>query len=266
MPRGRSGSGGGAPAALLDRRPDATRPDGGRRLLSQLAHEVRAPLAAIKSYAEILLTSPPVDPDERREFLRAILEESDRVRQLLDDLNEIDKLEAGAHAFVPAPVDLGEVVERALLALHPLAAAKRVDLAAEPADQPALVGGEPQRLLRAVLALVENAVKFSRIGGRVRVRLVTWSDDRTLSLEVADEGIGVPAAAAGRIFDRFFQASVPPDNLSPRGSGLGLTLVRLVAERHRGSIAYQPRPAGSVFTLRLPLLPPPRGQGAAGSW
>jgi signal transduction histidine kinase len=222
--------------------------------MSLLAHEVRAPLAAIRSYSEILLGCPPEDEAQRREFLKAICEESDRIHRLLGDVSDLERLEARAAPFVPSPCDLVDLVQRAVLAVHPLVARKAIDLASEQVLEPPLVAGEPQYLQRAVSALVENAVKFTPAGGVVRVRIVSWAGAGTASVEVADNGIGVPRAAAARIFEKFYQAAVPPDDLSPRGSGLGLALVKLIAERHGGGIRHQgasPGP-GSVFTLTIP--------------
>jgi signal transduction histidine kinase len=239
------------PAAAPASAAPAAHPDERRRFMSMLAHEVRAPLAAIKSYSDILLGYPPADEESRRSFLKAIADETARIDRLLDDVTEIEKLECGTSPYVPTWCDLGAMVERAALTAHPLATVKKVAIGVETVGEPGLVPGEPQQLQRAVTQLVENAVKFSLPGGKVHARLVAWEGADSVTVEVEDEGIGIPDAARERIYEKFFQASVPPDEVSPRGSGLGLTLVRLIAVRHGGAIAHTARPQGSAFTLTL---------------
>jgi len=224
-----------------------------RRYVSTLAHEVRAPLAAIRNYSDVLLNCPPADEEQRRSFLKAIAEESDRLNRLLDELNLLEKIENDSEPFRPTPADLGDAATTAVLGLHPLAARKRIEVHLDGLDEAPLVWGEPNLIARAATALVENAIKFSLPGGEVKVTLSADFAARTASLTVDDQGIGVSDGMEQRIFEKFAQVAVPPDEISPRGSGIGLTLTRLIAERHAGRVTLVRKERGSVFRLELPL-------------
>ena len=228
---------------------EATAADSERhRVLSDLAHELRTPLAGVRNYGEILLHCPPEDEAQRRQFLTTILAETDHMNRVLSDLVELERLRLGG-APATEPIELRELVARATMAHYPLAGRKSVEVTLEEMA-PGQVYGNGRQLTRAAAALVENAVKFSYPEGTIRVRLS--ADDERFELAIEDHGIGVAEEHRERIFEPFYRADVPPDELSPRGAGLGLALARAIAASHGGAVRYEAREPGSRFVLTIP--------------
>ncbi len=217
------------------------------RYTQAIAHEVKAPLAAIRGAAELLDEEMPAE--QRRRFLANIRGESARIQQLVDRLLELSSLEARKELRRSEPLDTGVLVAEAADAVRGAAAAAGVGVAVETVESRP-VRGERVLLREALVNLLQNAVEFSPAGGTVRVRAGRSPDGRVV-VTVEDEGPGVPDYALPRVFERFY--SLPRPGGAGRSTGLGLALVREIAHLHRGDAALENRPGGGArATLWLP--------------
>ena len=218
-------------------------------VISLVSHEMRTPLTAIQGMTE-LLADYDLDAGRRREMHLAINGEVKRLARMITEYLDITRLESGATVLRPAPLRLEQLLERVLLLLDPVAAQRRIRLARRAdANLPPLVA-DPDLLARAVENLVSNAVKYSPEGTEVTV--TATADAAAVWISVADQGYGIPEQDLNRIFEKFFRVPRAQDAGVP-GTGLGLALVREIAELHGGSVTVASQVnAGSTFSLRIP--------------
>jgi signal transduction histidine kinase/putative methionine-R-sulfoxide reductase with GAF domain len=220
------------------------------RLLSTVSHELRTPLASIKGFATTLLRQDVQwDEDTRREFLSIIDTESDRLSELIGNLLDMSRIEAGELAVEAEPFDLLPLMEETAAGFQIMTRDHRIMLRV-PSHLP-LVMADARRTRQVLRNLVENAVKYSPDGGPVTI--VAEVQLGQVQVSVTDEGIGIEPYQLDRIFERFYQA----DSASTRevgGSGLGLSICRAIVEAHGGKIWVESRPReGSTFYFTLPL-------------
>jgi two-component system phosphate regulon sensor histidine kinase PhoR len=218
--------------------------------VANVSHELKTPLAAIRGYAETLVDGAVDDRATALRFSERILEQCHRLGDLLDDLLTLSRLEGTEPFRALEPVDLREIVAEAVELVAAHAAAKPVELSVEPGP-PLEVEGDPDGLLRLTANLLENAIKYNRPGGEVRVRLA--GRDGQAELEVADTGIGIPASHLPRIFERFYRVDKGRAR-EEGGTGLGLAIVKHVAQAHRGRVEVDSElGVGSTFRVLLPV-------------
>jgi two-component system, OmpR family, sensor kinase len=198
-----------------------------RRFTGDAAHELRTPLAALKTHAEVALTT--ASDERRRRSLQQVVDGVDRASRLVEQLLTLARLDS-AHAVYDIPVDLAEVTLEALEPLSILGRDRHVTLHFDAPPVPALVRGEASTLQALVRNLVENALRHAPLGGVVRVRIAPESGG--IGLEVEDSGAGVPQELRVRIFDRHFRAP----GSSGGAAGLGLSIAQRVVELHGGRI------------------------------
>ncbi|MEJ2208492.1 MAG: ATP-binding protein [Anaerolineae bacterium] len=222
------------------------------QLLSTVSHELRTPLASIKGFATTLLRQD-VEWDEasRREFLSIIDEESDRLSELIGNLLDMSRIEAGELPVEPEPTNLRPIIDETATEFQMMTNRHHIQVDV-PRELP-LVLADPRRARQVLRNLVENAVKYSPDGGEIVISAEPKRD--MLQVSVGDVGIGIDANQLDRIFDRFYQV----DSASTRkvgGSGLGLAISRAIVEAHGGAIWVNSRPGeGSTFYFTLPLAP-----------
>lgn len=227
-----------------------------RRFSADAAHELRTPLTIIKGEIEVALRSSQ-DPAEIRQALTSCLEEVDRLNALMEDLLLMARMEAKALSTPASPVNLAEVVQEAAPALTELAN-RAENHCTVIATTPLWVQGYESLLFRLVFNLAENAIKYTPRGGTIDVTLEQQSSAAVL--QVKDNGPGITAEAQQHIFDRFYRGDPSREG---SGTGLGLALVRSIAELHHGQVTVSSTLGrGSFFRVTLPLLPnrlsPPR--------
>lgn len=225
--------------------------------ISDFSHEFRTPISSLSGFAQ-LLRDEDLSPEERREYADIIVEESERLAGLSERILLLSKMEASAILPNVQKVDLAESLRRAAIVMETKLREKNVSI--ELALDEAYTYGNSSYLAQLWLNLLDNAVKFSPVGGRVSVALYggrQGEEDRTSSNDTAvvwisDEGCGMDEATRARIFDRFYQGD---SSHAAAGSGLGLALCKRIVELHKGVIEVQSVPnRGSVFEIRLPLI------------
>ena len=219
------------------------------RFLATVSHELRSPLTSIVSYADLIRDEGGLPPTAAR-FLDVIARNAERITKLVGDLLLLSRIEAGTIPLDLTPVSVAEVVAEAIQATAPAAAQKGVALdGSAPAGPPVLA--DRARLVQVIDNLIANAVKFTDEGGQVQVSAA--ADGQEWRINVTDSGIGIPPDELGRLFDRFFRASNATSAGRP-GSGLGLSIVKEVAELHGGHVEVTSTlGAGTTIHLVLPV-------------
>jgi signal transduction histidine kinase len=215
--------------------------------LAMVSHELRTPLNAMLGWVS-LLNSGKLDAEARSRALEIIERNARSQAQLIDDLLDVARIVNGDLRLQLGPLDLAQVVEKALDAMHPAAAAKSIAVAAG-LDRPLeMTAGDPDRLQQVVSNLLSNAVKFTPGGGEIEVRLERAEGEARLT--VRDSGAGISASFLPYVFERFRQGEGREGGL-----GLGLAIARHLVERHGGTIrVVSPGEGrGATFTVVLPL-------------
>lgn len=238
--------------------------------LGTLSHELRTPLNAITGWAHLLQGGALAESDRTR-AVETILRNAQLQARLIEDLLDVSRIISGKLRLEASPLDLRKVVQAAVEASQPSAAAAKVELSLELADCASEVSGDAERLQQVVGNLLNNAVKFSAAGGQVRLR--TYRKGRELVLEVADDGRGIAPQFLPHLFERFRQAGHPLARGKGGGLGLGLAIARYLVEAHQGTIAAasEGEGQGATFTVSLPLTltesstPPPPAVAAPAS-
>lgn len=223
-----------------------------RQYVSDVSHELRAPLASIRGMAETVLQHGAADPELRARYLPRVVSQTERLARLATQLLDLAQIESGTIARHLSPVDLKSVVDEAVntavtqkRATSDIAVQTRVD----PGLPPFL--GDRDRLAQMLINLLDNAVRHTPAGGRVSI--AAGRDGDQVLLEVADTGPGIPADHLPHIFERFYRVD-RARNAAQGGSGLGLSIVRQIVQSHSGDIQVISQPGkGTRFLVRLPL-------------
>lgn len=218
--------------------------------LAMLGHELRNPLSAISSAAS-LIGLPGVSADGVQRAKKIIQRQSQHLGRIVDDLLDLSRAMSGKILLNRAPLDLAALVAQTLETYR--ATGRSTDCELDQDLDPGWVDGDSTRLEQITSNLIDNALKYTPPGGRIEVR--TWADHDEVVLSVRDTGVGIPPDLLPHVFDVFVQGSSTLDR-SQGGLGIGLSLVRRLAELHGGSIAAESAGAlrGSTFTLRLPRI------------
>lgn len=220
-----------------------------RRMVADIAHELRTPLSVIQAQVEALLDGVfPADA----EHIRPIHEETLLLRRLVDDLRTLALADAGQLQLEPATVDVAGLVQRALSRFQPQALEKGVALTAEAAPDLPPLRLDAQRMDQVLGILLDNALRYTPAGGRIGVR-VERSVNGRLRLSVSDTGPGIPAEDLPHVFDRFWRGEKSRSR-ARGGSGLGLAIAKQLVEAHGGRIWAESTPGqGTTFFMELPV-------------
>lgn len=217
--------------------------------IANLSHELKTPLSVIHMFSELIALGKLKDSDSARQYGEIILRESDRLSHLIDNVMDFSRTERGQRLEMQ-PGNLGEVVERVLDVYRLRLDREQVRLRTQ--IEPALpqVRMDPNAIALVLLNLVENAFKYGGDAGEIAVRLA--GKNGHVLLQVEDHGPGIPADEQKRVFDRFYR--MKSDRTRPiRGAGIGLSLVRQIAEAHGGRVTLESRIGrGCTFTVALP--------------
>jgi two-component system phosphate regulon sensor histidine kinase PhoR len=217
--------------------------------VANVSHELRTPLAAIRGYAETLLDGALEDHENNHRFVEIIQAQATRLTNIASDLLTISELESNLAAPSPKPIYIRSALESALRTVESGARIRSVRLLCEKVDDVQVLGNELQ-LEQVFVNLLDNAVKFNRPNGEVRVE--AQSTDGTAQITISDTGIGIPSEDLPRVFERFYRV----DKARSRemgGTGLGLSIVKHVIEQMGGTVIVQSQVGqGSRFTLTVP--------------
>jgi len=220
-----------------------------RQFTADVAHELRTPLAALIGQAEVALARPRSAAAYRR-TLEAIQRDATRLTDLVEQMLQLARAEAGQQALVFERLDLGQLAEAVVGSLAPLAAERRLRLALV-ASEAVWIEGDQVQLSQLLLNLVDNGLRYASPGGQVEVRVgcgPPWA-----VLTVADTGPGIAAEALPRLFDRFYRADGSRER-ARGGAGLGLAICRWIAQAHGGRIEVASQVGqGTTFSVHLPL-------------
>ena len=229
--------------------------------LAILAHELRNPLAPVRSGLHVLQLSQG-DPATVASLLPMLQRQVDHMARLVDDLLEVSRISGGKVELRPEPVELATALHGAVETCRPLLDARHHRLVLELPGEVLTVLADPVRLSQVIANLLNNAAKYTDQGGRIGLRAEREGSEALIIVE--DNGRGIPAEMLPRIFDLFAQAP-QTSSMAQGGIGIGLTLVRSLVEMQGGSVqAESAGPGrGSVFTVRLPLLAKPRPEEQA---
>jgi two-component system, OmpR family, sensor kinase len=218
-----------------------------RRLIADASHDLRTPLAVMRSELEVALAGGDLPP-EAEEVLASTAEEVERMARMVDNLLALAQADQGGLELFVRPVDLRDLAEATAAKLRPLAQAKGLEVAVDGTSP--VVSGDRERLTQVVTNLVENAVKYTNHG---RVRLTAWQSGPEAGLTVSDTGPGIPPDELVRVFDRFYRADTARGR-AVDGSGLGLAIAQEIVHAHGGRIWAEPgTDSGTRFTFALPV-------------
>jgi len=221
------------------------------RFVSAVSHELKTPLTAIRMFAETLQLGGASDREMLTEYLETIVYESERLTRLLNNVLDFSKIERGRKEYRRVPNDLADIVSASARAIQYSLERQRFTLNVQTQDGLPPASVDADAMEQAILNLLSNAVKYS--GGRREIDLRLTRSDGHAVIAVSDRGIGIAPEEQRKIFEQFYR--VPsPDNDGVPGTGLGLTLVRHIAEGHRGRVTVDSAPGrGSTFAIHIPL-------------
>ncbi len=219
--------------------------------VANVSHELKTPLALIRLFAETLELGRVPGEEKARQYYRIINKESQRLTQLINNILDFSRIEAGRKQYRFIPTDLARIVREVVEAYRFPIEQQGFTLEVEVAEDLPEVEIDPEAIEQALLNLVNNAIKYSP--DQKYIRLEVRRDGERILIAVRDRGIGVPKADQKRIFEKFYRAENTLVHTT-KGSGLGLALVQHIMEAHGGSVELLSAPGvGSTFTLVLPL-------------
>lgn len=237
---------------LAEDRTESRRVEAIRRdFVVNVSHELKTPVGALALLAETIGEAAD-DPEAVRRFAHRIGRESVRLSRLVQEIIELSRLQIPDPLGDARAVDVDEVVGEAVDRARTAAGAKGITLASG-GDPGATVWGDHDLLVTAVRNLLDNAVAYSEPATRIAVGTRIDADEGVVEVAVVDQGIGIPAEALPRLFERFYRVD-PARSRDTGGTGLGLSIVKHVAADHGGEVTVWSQPGrGSTFTIRLPL-------------
>jgi len=226
-----------------------------KEFVANVSHELRTPLTNVRSYAETLLDANGDIPlDTANNFLGIIINETDRMTAIVQDLLTLSRLDAGNAEMILTRFSFQEAIESVCRANALAAKQHSHELTCETAPDMPLITGDRSRLEQVMMNVIGNAIKYTPDGGHIRVTAGARTD--SVWMEVADDGIGIPKKDRDRVFDRFYRVDKARSRESG-GTGLGLSIAREIVDRHHGKLFLVDREGpGTTVRLELPIAPP----------
>src|SRR3989475_6513537 len=234
-------------------RPIKTAMDSQRTFIADASHELRTPVAVVRTNAELLKRHLGPDTGHTaasdQVALDDILSESDRLGRMVDQMLTLAEADAGQRTVLTAEVSLNELVDQVTRSMRSLAEAREISLNAQ-LNSDISLGGDPSRLRELLTVLLDNAVKYTDAGGRVDVSV--RKEHKKAIITVSDNGPGIPFEALPHVFDRFYRVDKARSRESG-GTGLGLAIARHIVEAHTGTIDFESKiREGTLVTVALP--------------
>jgi len=221
-----------------------------RAFLANVSHELRTPVSNVHVTLEALESGADEEPELRSRFIRTALDETTRLSGLIKDLLDLGRLEAGVVPLEQQPFSVRDLINRAVRAMETRMRSKGMGISIDVPD--VQIQGDPERLLQAVLNLLDNAIKHSVPDSIVFVS--GQMESAQVAVEIRDQGAGISESDLPHIFEQFYTAD---PSRQGSGTGLGLAIARRIVEAHGGSITASStgRGKGATFTIRLPVSP-----------
>jgi signal transduction histidine kinase len=218
--------------------------------MSSVTHELRTPLTSIRAFAELMRDDPQMDADQRQQFLGLVVDETERLSRLVNQVLDMAKIESGQGEWRNDAIDLRELIAHAVQTTSQLFHERAAEVTVQQPERVPVLRADRDRLLQVLINLLSNAAKFVPAGsGRVQVRL--RSDARAATIEVQDNGPGVPTEQQQLIFEKFRQGGSATNR--PQGTGLGLPISRRIVEHFGGRMWLTSRPGeGATVAFELP--------------
>ena len=236
--------------------------------VANASHELRTPLAAVSGFIDTLRGPARDDPPAQARFLGIMAEQAERMNRLLDDLLSLSRIELNEHQAPLGAVDMHGLILRMMAELEPRVASRRITMAADIAPDLPPVRGDADQLVQVLQNLLDNAVKYGREGGTIRIAARQtgganppssdgrWPARPGMLVSVADNGPGIAKMHLPRLTERFYRIDKGRSR-AVGGTGLGLAIVKHVVNRHRGQMLVESEEGqGTTFTIWLPLAPP----------
>ncbi len=225
--------------------------DSKSEFVSNVSHELKTPLTSMKVLADSLLIQEDVPAELYREFMQDMSEEIERENKIINDLLSLVKMDKTANVMNIQSEDINLLVEKCLKRLRPIAAEHNIEMVFE-SFRPVTAEVDEVKLSLAITNLVENAIKYNKENGWIRVTLN--ADHKNFYLEIADSGIGIPQEDVDRIFERFYRVD-KSHSREIGGTGLGLSIARNAIVMHKGAVKVQSVVGeGTTFTIRIPVV------------
>jgi signal transduction histidine kinase len=221
--------------------------------LSIAAHDMRTPLTVIGGLVELMHTgSYAKNPQKQQEFLAMMRSQVTRLKYLIADFVELDRLEKGKFSIQPVRCDLKEVIDRVVHAIQDTAVTEGLNLSMELNSQDLFILADPARLEQILYNLLSNAIKYTPSGGHIQVR--AWAEVEMAAFQVQDNGVGMEAEDLKNLFALYYRTAQAKESRIS-GTGLGLYIVKSLIDAHQGQIEVESQPGtGSTFTVRMPLV------------
>jgi two-component system sensor histidine kinase ResE len=220
--------------------------------IANISHELKTPLTSIQGFSRALQDGTAQSPEELAQAADVIGTEAARMNRLVQDLLTITKLDAGTIAFSFEQMDLNPLLKAALHKFTPRTEAAGIDFDVVRSTEPAMVQGDPDRLMQLLDNLLDNALKFTPAGGKIRLSSEVQED--VVLIHVVDTGEGIPSDEQSRIFERFYQVDKARPGGEVRGYGLGLAICQQIVQAHGGELSVTSQPGeGSHFVVKIPL-------------
>jgi len=225
-----------------------------RDFVADVSHELKTPLTSIQGFSQALLDGTAANPEDQKQAAQVIFDETNRMHHMVLDLLDLARLDGGIADLQRAQVDLPGLLNAAVQRFAPQARSAGVQLEVQLPPQ-LNITGDGDRLAQVFNNLIDNAIKFTPVGGHVSVSAA--SIGAAAEVRVTDTGIGIPAEALPRIYDRFYQADISRQGGKKHGAGLGLAIVCEIVHAHGGKIsAKSALGQGSEFVVSLPVVNP----------
>src|SRR4051794_38138521 len=227
--------------------------------VANASHELRTPLAALSGFIDTLQGPAKDDPNARERFLGIMHTQATRMARLIDDLLSLSRVELSAHVRPDTLVDLVPIIRQVADGLEPLARERQVTIDIDLPDGPVPIAGDREELLRLFENLIENALKYGASGGKVIVSLALAVSQGLpeVRVMVRDFGPGIAPEHLPRLTERFYRVDVG-DSRAQGGTGLGLSLIKHILNRHRGRLLIESAlKEGATFTACFPQVRPP---------
>jgi two-component system, OmpR family, phosphate regulon sensor histidine kinase PhoR len=219
--------------------------------VANVSHELKTPLSLVRLFSELLMTNRVQSEEKRQQYLQIMVLESERLSGLIENVLDFARVERGKATFDFAPGDLGEVVQRAVDVYRYRAEREGVEIDAQTPRNLPEVRVDARAMELALINLLDNALKYAKGGKRIEVRVSRKR--RALEVSVQDAGPGIPREERRRIFDRFVRGQTARD-AGVRGTGIGLSLVKHIAEAHGGYVQVHSEPGqGAMFVIGIPF-------------